>query len=85
MSGDRPNVVEVALKLARERDAPKQFGDFRPTHRHRKGGLYQEICRGRLEADLTPVVIYRAEDGTIWVRPEHEFDDGRFTPITPGE
>lgn len=48
--------------------------------RHVKtGGLYQEIARGRLEADETPVVIYVAEsDHRVWVRPVAEFDDGRF-------
>jgi hypothetical protein len=54
---------------------------WQPTHRHRKGGLYRVVARGRIEADLSPVVIYEARDGTTWVRPEAEFDDGRFTAI----
>lgn len=52
-------------------------------YRHIKsGGRYRLIARGHLEADLTPVTIYAAEtDGTVWVRPTAEFDDGRFEPI----
>lgn len=55
------------------------FEPWEPTHRHRKGGEYRILKRGKMEADLSPVVIYEAQDGTVWVRPEAEFDDGRFT------
>ena len=52
------------------------------VYRHRKGGLYRVIARGLLERDLTPVVVYRAlSDGTYWVRPAEEFDDGRFEAL----
>jgi hypothetical protein len=34
-----------------------------------------------MEGDLTPVVVYRSVDGSVWVRPEAEFDDGRFTRL----
>jgi len=38
--------------------------------RHRKGGTYRVIATGRIEADLTPCVIYVSEqDGYVWVRP----------------
>jgi hypothetical protein len=52
-------------------------------YRHNKsGGLYYVICRALIEADLTPAVVYSsAKDGRIWVRPEAEFLDGRFTLI----
>lgn len=58
--------------------------------RHYKGGLYELVCEATLEADLTPMIIYRAADGTIWARPKDVFferlDVGgvtvqRFTPI----
>lgn len=53
--------------------------------RHRKGGTYEVIAVGRLEADLSPVVIYQADkDASVWVRPLAEFEDGRFTMIDPG-
>jgi hypothetical protein len=52
------------------------------THRHRKGGLYRMIARGRIEATLEPCVIYEGiEGGLVWVRSEEEFSDGRFTAL----
>lgn len=47
--------------------------------RHRKtGALYRVIAVGRIEADLTPCVIYQGPSGDVWVRPREEFMDGRF-------
>lgn len=52
-----------------------------------RGSLYTEIGRGQLQlvgdADYTRVVIYRGSNGDLWVRPEYEFDDGRFAEV-PG-
>jgi hypothetical protein len=60
-------------------------GTGEPEHRYRHlktGGTYKVIAHGKLEWSLAPVVIYEAEkDGTIWVRPEAEFFDGRFERI----
>lgn len=56
--------------------------------RHKKrGSTYVEIGRGRMqmngELDNEPVVIYIADnDGSIWVRPASEFDDGRFERVS---
>lgn len=53
-----------------------------PFYRHRKGGTYRVIAQGRIEADLTPATIYESlSDGSIWVRPTAEFQDGRFTAL----
>jgi hypothetical protein len=41
--------------------------------RHYKGGLYELVCEAVLEADLTPVIVYRGEDGRTWVRPRDVF------------
>lgn len=48
--------------------------------RHKvRGSTYELLMLGKLEHDLEPVVIYRAESGgQIWVRPTLEFFDGRF-------
>lgn len=60
---------------------------FLPTHRHRKrGSVYQRLGGGQLQAarpvgDLAVVTIYRAEDGSLWVRPTEEFEDGRFEAV----
>jgi hypothetical protein len=59
-------------------------------YRHYKGGLYELVCEATLEADLTPMIIYRAHDGSIWARPKSVFFelvevDGqkvpRFAPV----
>ncbi|QNA91012.1 DUF1653 domain-containing protein [Massilia sp. Dwa41.01b] len=42
-------------------------------YRHYKGGLYELVCEATLEADLTPMIIYRAHDGSIWARPRAVF------------
>lgn len=55
-----------------------------PTHRHRKGGLYRLIARARIEATLEPCAVYvSVTDDLVWVRPEAEFGDGRFTRLVP--
>jgi hypothetical protein len=42
-------------------------------YRHYKGGIYELVCEATLEADLTPLIIYRASDGAIWCRPKSVF------------
>ncbi|MFZ6848431.1 DUF1653 domain-containing protein [Undibacterium sp. RuRC25W] len=60
------------------------------TFRHYKGGMYELICEATQESDLTPVIVYRSHDGSVWTRPKPNFFetitvDGvtvkRFTPI----
>lgn len=59
-------------------------------YRHYKGGIYELVCEAVLEADHTPVMVYRGQDGVVWVRPrdaffEHVTVDGvaqpRFAPL----
>ena len=42
-------------------------------YRHYKGGIYELVCEAALEADHTPVMVYRGQDGTVWVRPRAVF------------
>jgi hypothetical protein len=42
-------------------------------YRHYKGGVYELVCEAVLEADHTPVIVYRGEDGRTWVRPKDVF------------
>ncbi len=42
-------------------------------YRHYKGGIYELVCEATLEADLTPLIVYRAQDGSVWVRPRDVF------------
>jgi hypothetical protein len=42
-------------------------------YRHYKGGVYELVCEAVLEADHTPVIVYRGEDGRTWVRPKDAF------------
>lgn len=50
--------------------------------RHRNGGDYVVIAVARIEADLSPVVVYQSDRGAdVWVRPLAEFEDGRFTQL----
>lgn len=58
--------------------------------KHYKGGEYELVCEATMEADLTPLIVYRAANGSIWCRPRTVFFelievDGkqvqRFTPI----
>lgn len=57
--------------------------------RHRKRGTtYHVIGSAKLQAadvggmsDNETMIVYRGEDGQLWVRPADEFDDGRFEAI----
>ena len=42
-------------------------------YRHYKGGIYELVCEAVLEADNTPVIVYRGQDGMTWVRPREAF------------
>ena len=59
-------------------------------YRHYKGGIYELVCEAVLEADHTPVMVYRGQDGAVWVRPRAAFFEtvdaagvavARFAPV----
>lgn len=61
------------------------MAQFKPTHLHVKSGnQYELLMRGHdctNGYEIRPVVVYRSEDGMVWVRYAPEFDDGRFRPL----
>lgn len=80
---------DVAYKnraLRKAHDEIERLSKFRPSHEHRKGGRYQYVGSAKVQtdtplADYDSVIVYRAEDGTLWVRPNAEFHDGRFKAL----
>lgn len=53
----------------------------------KRGSEYYEIGRAKLQSGKTlsegeSLVVYIAFDGTLWARPETEFEDGRFERVT---
>ena len=61
---------------------------FRWWKHLKRESVYQEICRGEIQTKIsipegTIVVVYRGTDGKYWVRPEIEFEDGRYQEINP--
>ena len=52
-------------------------------YQHKKtGGTYRVMCVARIEVTTELAVVYESEkDQTKWVRPLHEFVDGRFVEI----
>ncbi|MFZ6744377.1 DUF1653 domain-containing protein [Undibacterium sp. JH2W] len=42
-------------------------------YRHYKGGIYELVCEATQESDHSPVIVYRAHNGTIWTRPKSVF------------
>ena len=61
-----------------------------PQYRHKKrGASYTVMGRATLQVDgpldMTEMVVYQSNvDGSMWVRPVSEFEDGRFEklPVT---
>lgn len=60
-------------------------------YRHYKGGIYELVCEATQEADLSRAIVYRAPDGSLWIRPASVFFEmievggkwvQRFTEIT---
>ena len=42
-------------------------------YRHYKGGLYELVCEATLESDNSPMIVYRAANGSVWIRPKDVF------------
>jgi DNA polymerase-3 subunit epsilon len=59
--------VKSATKLR------KSTGMNSVRYRHYKGGIYELVCEAIQEADLQPAIVYRAHDGSLWIRPKSVF------------
>lgn len=61
--------------------------DAWPQYRHKKRGTtYTLMGRAKMQIDgpldMAEVVVYQSNsDGSMWVRPVAEFEDGRFERI----
>jgi DNA polymerase-3 subunit epsilon len=51
----------------------KAAGANTTRYRHYKGGIYEFVCEATQEADLQPAIVYRAPDGSLWIRPKSVF------------
>ena len=71
-------IVEAFAKIAAMEQ--ERIAAFTPTHRHIKGGLYQRLYVGLMEATLETAVIYRGGDGSVWIRPFANFNE-RFSAL----
>ena len=82
--------VEAIAAWNRRAALPARGVGVQERVQHKKrGSTYRVVGRGKVQTD-TPltdyaeVVVYQCEaDGTIWVRPVSEFEDGRFAALAP--
>lgn len=57
---------QVKNKKSKTAASPQKF-------RHYKGGIYELVCEATQESDLSPVIVYRSHNGSIWTRPKSVF------------
>jgi DNA polymerase-3 subunit epsilon len=89
---DKLNAPAPALivKPAAAAKASKKALAQPQLYRHYKGGIYELVCEATQESDLTPVIVYRSHNGSVWTRPKEVFFEmlevngvmlQRFTPL----
>lgn len=42
-------------------------------YRHYKGGIYELLFEATQESDLSTVIVYKSQNGTVWTRPKSVF------------
>lgn len=76
---DRIDITEIARQQLRKKT---KYGKAQYMHR-RSRGIYEIVAFAAIESTLRPVVVYRnVNTGATFTRPEDEFFDGRFEPIS---
>lgn len=59
-------------------------------YQHYKGAYYELVCMATYEADESPMIVYRAGNGSLWIRRQEVFFEkielngelqGRFVPV----
>lgn len=81
--------LEAAILAAEQRGAAssQQTEPGRRVRHLKRGSEYSVVAHGRLQVDgdldNEKVTVYRGDDGQVWVRPDYEFNDGRFEDIGP--
>lgn len=95
-TGDEPYVGWKGLGLAlsealdeRDRLAARvaeleAAAQWKPTHRHYKGGLYRLIGLAHHSETLDHLAVYEDSQSRLWVRPRAMFEEtDRFSPLPP--
>ena len=59
-------ISQAKTKKSKNLVSPQKF-------RHYKGGIYELVCEATQESDLSPVIVYRSHNGSIWTRPKSVF------------
>ena len=89
---DKLKAAPVAQPMASAKPSKTAKKEAEPVqrYRHYKGGIYELVCEATQESDLTPVIVYRSHNGSIWTRPKQVFFEmvevngvmlQRFTPL----
>lgn len=81
--GSSARAIAVAVLKAAE---DVRDGGLRRVRHVKRGSEYFIVGQALLQSnkelkDMEQMVVYRADDGTLWVRPLTEFEDGRFVPV----
>lgn len=81
--------TELSDSPGRTRTADAHSAQTARTFKHTKtGGIYDFVGEARLQTstslvDMAHMVVYRGQDGALWVRPREEFAQ-RFEPADAG-
>lgn len=64
---------QVAPVLNKPGVVKKKKATSPQRYRHYKGGIYELVCEATQESDLSPVIVYRSHNGSVWTRPKSVF------------